>query len=58
MRVWPRSRELNQQARRVRDWLLAEGGREMRDNDNGWPQIETDSDSVGSMEKKKQEGYF
>jgi DNA-binding transcriptional LysR family regulator len=23
--VWPRSRELNQQARRVRDWLLAEG---------------------------------
>jgi DNA-binding transcriptional LysR family regulator len=26
--VWPRSRELNQQARRVRDWLLEEGRRE------------------------------
>ncbi|MGF6172592.1 LysR substrate-binding domain-containing protein [Ensifer sp. 4252] len=25
--VWPRSRELNNQARRVRDWLLAEGTR-------------------------------
>lgn len=25
--VWPRSRELNSQARRVRDWLLAEGTR-------------------------------
>lgn len=24
--VWPRSRELNSQARRVRDWLLEEGG--------------------------------
>lgn len=24
--VWPRSRELNSQARRVRDWLLQEGG--------------------------------
>ena len=27
--VWPRSRELNSQARRVRDWLLAEGRREL-----------------------------
>lgn len=26
--VWPRSRELNSQARRVRDWLLEEGGRD------------------------------
>jgi DNA-binding transcriptional LysR family regulator len=26
--VWPRSRELNQQARRVRDWLLEEGRQE------------------------------
>lgn len=26
--VWPRSRELNSQARRVRDWLLEEGRRE------------------------------
>ena len=26
--VWPRSRELNQQAGRVRDWLLEEGRRE------------------------------
>jgi DNA-binding transcriptional LysR family regulator len=25
--VWPRSRELNAQARRVRDWLLDEGAR-------------------------------
>lgn len=27
--VWPRSRELNSQARRVRDWLLEEGRREL-----------------------------
>ncbi|MBD9371219.1 LysR family transcriptional regulator [Rhizobium sp. ARZ01] len=27
--VWPRSRELNSQARRVRDWLLEEGRRDL-----------------------------
>ncbi len=26
--VWPRSRELNSQARRIRDWLLEEGLRD------------------------------
>ncbi|KQV43743.1 MULTISPECIES: LysR substrate-binding domain-containing protein [unclassified Rhizobium] len=30
--VWPRSRELNHQARRVRDWLLEEGRKEREDS--------------------------
>ena len=30
--VWPRSRDLNPQARRIRDWLLQEGHRDRSEN--------------------------
>ena len=46
--VWPRSRELNHQARRVRDWLLTEGSREMPDSEGGRSQMATDIVGVGS----------
>lgn len=44
--VWPRSRELNQQARRVRDWLLEEGRREREER--AGPAIQTVADAAAA----------